>query len=247
MAEPRELFTKLPGEVKNVIYDLVLLEDDPIYVGKRRLTTPHESVWREHLLEKGKRRRRTGKSGLWREPSLLRVSKDIRKEASNVYYSANTFHLHLEVEWIEKACAWLVAKHNLYQPTVARAVFYDDGIGKRQDIDNDELGWFDFTLNFTSGNWPGIRSWFCLTKFAYHITAPDFEYDEIKSVWDRRLFAGSGSENLGTKLREAVLLGSKAKVRGLDASALRVDFEEWISCTRSASHVRPKHFRYWDE
>lgn len=74
-------FMSLPGELRNEICRLALVEPDTIRLRLRHEVRPHPLLgWTHHSDAKP-----------WREPSLLSVNKSIRLEASSVYYGLNEF------------------------------------------------------------------------------------------------------------------------------------------------------------
>jgi len=220
------MFTKLPGELKNMIYELVLLEPAPVELGKSK-KEPAPAVRR--LCPCGQHHRfitprRSVAERTWREPGLLSVSKEIRAEASVVYYSSNSFRLPLNKGKIEQACAWLSAKHDLHQPTMA-----------------DYPCWIDFRFNLISAPWEGVRSWFAISKVAHHITSDDADYDCAKEFWHNRLvhhpYQPIWVKTKNDKFRELLAMGAKAKIRGLGLQDMKDDFDEWIASMQTASQI----------
>ncbi|KAF1826739.1 uncharacterized protein K489DRAFT_407442 [Dissoconium aciculare CBS 342.82] len=89
----QDLFTPLPAEVRNRIYELCLTEQ-PIGIRESRYT--HYPVY-------------IGSIAKWTEPALLQTSKFIRDEATRLYYANNTVTIHLKTSEFPSACRWLTS------------------------------------------------------------------------------------------------------------------------------------------
>ena len=87
---------KLPAELRNRIYELVLIHVGPIHVRARHFKN---IVLRDVLVPKRRVR--------WREPGLLTVSKQIRDEAMAIYYERNAFHVYVASSELELVRTWL--------------------------------------------------------------------------------------------------------------------------------------------
>jgi hypothetical protein len=73
-------FSILPGEIRNQIYELLLIEDGPVHVGTCRTHKDGDlGTWR--YIRK------------WKQSPLFSVSKQIRSEAMSMYYGSNTVTL----------------------------------------------------------------------------------------------------------------------------------------------------------
>ncbi|KAK3710825.1 hypothetical protein LTR37_010049 [Vermiconidia calcicola] len=90
----KDLMMKLPGELRNKIYHLVLPTDRHIYVRAYKCKRYSD----EEKISKPQRR--------WREPGILTTSKQIRREAGSIYYLDNYFTICVRTEEIERACMW---------------------------------------------------------------------------------------------------------------------------------------------
>jgi len=71
---------RLPAKIRNTIYHMVLVDDTPVYIKHRAA----------HSTEMSENRR---------QPGLLRVGRQIRQEASPIYYGMNTFYVIYVVQW----------------------------------------------------------------------------------------------------------------------------------------------------
>ena len=226
---PTDLLTELPPEIKNKIYDLVLVEPDPIYVGKGGKVYSvghirHRMTDEELLPLKWTIRKRA-----WREPGLLSVSKQFRQDTITVYYTSNHFYLDLKSSNIAAGCAW-VEKH--YTQNV---VNQPDGV-----TEFGEFGLYNFDLILTSKTWGGVDSWAALSELAYNITlaCEDTNYADHKESWKGVISAEN--KTMAIKLWEAAVLGVKAKLRGLDLDTLKEDFGDLAESMRSGSRIRWK-------
>ncbi|TKA46449.1 hypothetical protein B0A54_02281 [Friedmanniomyces endolithicus] len=73
----------LPAELRNVIYEALLVRSEPIKIN-------------------------CVKHPRWRDPRLLRVSKAIRAEASTIYYKGNDFDFSILLSSLPGLCAKLL-------------------------------------------------------------------------------------------------------------------------------------------
>ncbi|KAK4620017.1 hypothetical protein CLAFUW4_11488 [Fulvia fulva] len=92
----KNLMMKLPAEIRNEIYRYVLIEQTTSTKVRPswRFAPPHKVV----VVDFGMK---------WKEPSLLQVSKQIRQEASAMYYATHDFLLVIEVPQLERFRTWL--------------------------------------------------------------------------------------------------------------------------------------------
>lgn len=92
------VFVKLPAEIKNRIYDLMLVTPgEPVYIKQS-----------ENRRRRGKKLKTpTSKRTSWQEPALLRVNKEVRAETLPQYYGSNAFVIPLFMEDMGDAAAWL--------------------------------------------------------------------------------------------------------------------------------------------
>lgn len=160
------------------------------------------------------------KARRWHEPSLLRVSKQIRKEAGSVYYGENTFEIWLNTGMIEKVCGWIYKKYEM--------------AACNKEMEES----FDVYLRFTKATWGSMRSWYEIAKLFY-------ELDNVQGLYDLKYARSSCeaqvSDPVRGKLQEMAMLGVKAKRRGLNHEDLAIDFEEWLRST-IASMKRPENY-----
>ena len=84
---------KLPGELRNKIYTLALNTNEVIFIGN------HGTNVHSIRITKGGTEVKARK---WTEPRLFRVSKQVRQEASSIYYSVNRFKIIIPVTRINE-------------------------------------------------------------------------------------------------------------------------------------------------
>lgn len=87
----------LPAELRNEIYCLTLIEPKTIRLRLRHKVRPHPFL--------GETAYRDAKP--WREPGLLSVGKNVRVEASSIYFGLNRFSVCIYPQDIEPVSAWL--------------------------------------------------------------------------------------------------------------------------------------------
>lgn len=75
---------KLPGELRNRIYELVLLTNQTIEIRTRSMPPDLRHSRSVHIND-------PGKTVSWEKPGLLRVSEQIRAESCSIYYGNNDF------------------------------------------------------------------------------------------------------------------------------------------------------------
>lgn len=90
---------KLPGELRNRIYELVLGQDQKIAIRDRRTRYHHKN-------EPGLRQ----KNIRWREPGILSVSKQIRAECIRLYYDGNRFEIYAGSDELAEVLKFLSRK-----------------------------------------------------------------------------------------------------------------------------------------
>lgn len=83
---PKEdLMMKLPGELRNRIYELVLPKDEAIEIRKRKGRSMEAPVCYSRYSR--------GRKSCWHEPDIMAVSSQIRTECLRLYYDNNTFEI----------------------------------------------------------------------------------------------------------------------------------------------------------
>ena len=136
---------KLPGEIRNAIYELVLAHPYSFTHSLRpstcirasKLGTPGRAPLFDYY---------------WREPALLRVSKQVRKEAMAFYYGARTFNLYLQAFELPLARGFILSKQ--YGPQSPRYAF-----GRLTTHTT-----APYELNIVGTNWSDLASWFALAE-----------------------------------------------------------------------------------
>ena len=90
---------KLPGELRNQIYELVLPVDTVIEIRSRRKPSNRCQM----VIEPAKMLR-------WAEPALLQVSRQIRAECVGLYYGDNHFKLFARSKELQQVLDFLLLK-----------------------------------------------------------------------------------------------------------------------------------------
>ncbi|KAI6797721.1 hypothetical protein KC361_g3739 [Hortaea werneckii] len=119
----RDLFTTLPAELRNKIYELTLVEEKIFVVGSVKSQRPPYCLedlspvanTRLTKLRRGYfQRRRFSREDThalrilpWTEPGLLQVCHSVREEASKMYYGSNKFVAKASLIDFAKLGAWL--------------------------------------------------------------------------------------------------------------------------------------------
>ncbi|KAK5125598.1 hypothetical protein LTR85_011872 [Meristemomyces frigidus] len=143
-----DLFRKLPGELRNKIYDLALLEE-----GHHVPIAVHFGSWRSWLYHRGPEA-----TPRWREPGLLRASKWIRNEAKAIYYQGNHFEIKISTSQVQAACDWI-------RSTVEGCASED----RHFNLSN---------LHCTKSNWADIHTWLHLARLVRDIDIGFIECNE---------------------------------------------------------------------
>ncbi|KAI7236574.1 Zn-dependent hydrolase/oxidoreductase [Hortaea werneckii] len=118
----RDLFTTLPAELRNEIYELTLIEEKIFVVGSVKSQRPpqnpdHYSDLTEVASVRLAKIRKSGTShekgslalrlAPWKEPGILQVCHSVREEASQMYYGSNKFVARAGLIDFGKLGAWL--------------------------------------------------------------------------------------------------------------------------------------------
>lgn len=85
MASTKTTFLDLPAELRNHIYELALVDDEPLiaYIGKRIVRCDSDSTYHHYAVSQSK--------AFPEVPQLAQANRQIRKEALAVFYGQNTF------------------------------------------------------------------------------------------------------------------------------------------------------------
>lgn len=216
-----DLLTKLPGEIRNKIYNLVLLPikypfNKDSYHGRhhgspfsplmkdwgslRLLSAPLVSM--EKTMPKG---RRDVTTTIWREPGLLQVSKQIRSETKPLYYFGHLFSFHVRSDEFDRVYSWL---SNLSQQLNGK--------------------WPEFELEVLNPNWSHMDQWLPLAKLAHESSFVKNAEGSVTedTVWDNVSTKRDGFVRFA--LHDVVKLGAKAKVEGKTPKEMKVDFRRWV-------------------
>jgi len=114
------MLSRLPAELRNVIYELAVVELEPIILTSYN---PHSEV----------------STRMWKAPGLLQTCAQIRAEASSVYYEMNTFNCGPQREFgeiNEELCDWSVHIDSK-QRRLVRTVQLDDSWYPADKIDEE--------------------------------------------------------------------------------------------------------------
>ncbi|KAI7278618.1 hypothetical protein KC345_g5873 [Hortaea werneckii] len=116
----RDLLATLPAELRNEIYKLTLLEEKLFVIGSvrkywnprnRQDHAPVDDL--SHVANARVARRKSASYAsrieTWVEPALLQVSRNIRDEASKMYYGSNSFIARTKLTDFAKLGTWLEA------------------------------------------------------------------------------------------------------------------------------------------
>ncbi|KAI6900029.1 hypothetical protein KC318_g6680 [Hortaea werneckii] len=113
-----DLLATLPAELRNEIYKLTLIEEKVFVIGSvkkyrnplnRQNHAPVDDlsqVANAHVARK-KGASHASRINSWVEPALLQVSRNIRDEASKMYYGSNSFIARTKLVDFAKLGAWL--------------------------------------------------------------------------------------------------------------------------------------------
>ncbi|KAK5698103.1 hypothetical protein LTR97_007063 [Elasticomyces elasticus] len=224
---PEDLLRKLPGEIRNTIYELVFPNqldwqnyddfiENAIRVRHRRFR-PYERNSRTYLR--------------WAEPGLLRAAKWIRSEVKLWYFQSTQIDIVVGMGDVAPACAWLTS--------VAAG---------------DKEKWLGYVvLHLSSGRWNKIHTWLPLAQlFCDH----DFDYtfgqqsqeEQLEEHADyHRVFHKRHSQLRGEHTRiaramgEVIELGLKARAEKWSNDYLEIMYEEWAEATIFKKVLNGKH------
>lgn len=88
---------KLPGELRNNVYRCVLVDSDAADTWIHVRVAPNHRHTKDCVAN----------GCIWREPGILQASKEIRAEASAIYYANNEFELGVTTKEFEQASQWI--------------------------------------------------------------------------------------------------------------------------------------------
>ncbi|KAK3656744.1 hypothetical protein LTR56_002725 [Elasticomyces elasticus] len=237
LADPRispaeDMFMKLSPELRNKIYELVLvtshvdvepyLNGEPYHgkINKKLKLEYRSTVTVEpicvHFRKHQERRRWPSESSRWsrwQEPGLLRASKWIRQEAKLMYYRSAPIKISLHTGDITEVYCWL-------------SNFAD---GDKQQW----LGHVDFW--FSSGEWESIHSWWLLAALFYDYNfGHTLEFHEERTShrkYQNEDQVFGGHNQIVRALHQVITLGLKAKELGRSFEELAIDFGDWLEAT----------------
>lgn len=200
-APSENLMMKLPGELRNRIYESALLVDTDVEVRSRRSPSqPHKMV------------QQATKKLRWHEPGLLQASKQIRAEASGVYYGGNQFVVYAHPAELRRSFWFLAAKSTKGDRK------YEDDVSLR------------YTIRLLGARWEDTAHWGLLTALAYHSITVTHTPDVQNFV------TGNFGEYVGQAIEEVMKIGYKARARELSLECALEDFLDWAGSKASAFH-----------
>lgn len=210
---PEDLIMKLPGELRNRIYDLALLASDAVKVhcGKTRQTRSGPALVKR-----------------WLEPGILLASKQIRYEALPTYYLCNNFELALTTSEFDQACDWIkhAARNCGSRPFKTFRFFMTKVIW--EDIE----GFLSLARLFH-----GTMIELACPEYDESKLRPWNCYQRLQS--QESIFR-MPAENAFTQdaLEEVVALGRQARAEDWHEQMLDVEFGLWADEKRRSSHYR---------
>lgn len=99
----KDYFNRLPAELRNAVYELVLVEQKILVVGSVKGYRKRDN----HELTLIVNRRGKYRIRPWTEPGILQTCKAVRQEASPLYYRRNEFVAFAKVVQFERLGSWL--------------------------------------------------------------------------------------------------------------------------------------------
>lgn len=193
-----DLFNKLPGELRNKIYDLVLLEEDIIAVRFGR--------WRPGTTKRHTHIR-------WKEPGVLRASKWIRNEAKAVYYRGNIFEVKTRTNQIQEACDWI---HSAIQGCEGVDRYFNLGT-----LHVSKSNWEDIHLWISLAK--VVRSAGVIWNEYADTDDPNYE-----GRFGGYLIGVEDGDGIDQAFYEVAMLGQTAAREHWDEVTLEIEFEEWV-------------------
>lgn len=196
---------KLPGEIRNSIYaealkgmgddkEVATTKDGAILIGHSHHKVPESSKLDQPYvspLESPFALMRP-----WRQPGLLLVSKDIRREAMDVYYDSNKFELIIHPMEMLNVAVWLKRYHN--------------GCGSEKMFNK---------VNFQLFATPYDGDvWFCLSKMIYEMAINYKSVEEETERWteffrsDKYHDYDEGGEIISPVVVKSAVMAGRAKV-----------------------------------
>lgn len=195
----KNLFMSLPAELRNNIYDLVLL--------KRRRWVGGQSARNRHVNDD---RVWVGPDEYWSEPALLSISHEIRTEAASAYYKSNKFIVSVTKDDFPPACAWL----RVITKLVGTKPFAQFGIAA-----------FSPTWQGLAQVFPLVK----LLHDSGLDVSNDYEGTMCSGrQWKRDCICISPRVGVAKALNSAVDLGRRAGQEGGTAVKLEIEFRQWL-------------------
>lgn len=182
-------FMDLPAELRNDISTCVLVTDEVITIRKEKYTAYERRTKPTLPMIRS-----------WHEPALLQLSKQIRTEASSIYYVDNRFKFRIDTDGMDKVYAFIRTKTT--GPSIT----------------------MDYRLQIRNARWKGMACWFSLAKLVYESAR---DYGGLKFA-DTVLEACSCERYVMTALIEVVYMAGRARQRGLPYECLVDDFRLWL-------------------
>ena len=219
------LWDKLPGEIKNQIYKLVFAQDEDLIInigakGIASFNGFHRSFVDDPLLRHTNAPREQLTSGRWCEPRLFRVSKTIRKEAMDFYFTGRKFQLTIAGGKPVEGLAWLGKLINM---------------SDKSTLDN-------WQVELNTRGWHHVYDWFHISSFIMKQDVVDAAVDTPQSVRDELMiwlrqfgFLRKHLVPMDIAFKEMVEMTVKAKRRGTKMKWLEQDLKDW-AWNRNGNH-----------
>lgn len=214
-SQVEDLLRKLPGELRNTIWDLVLVEESGIGVHFRKSSAKLTDHPR------------------WKEPGLLKASKWIRQEAKAIYYQRNTFEVSLSTdefghvyEWIR--CVMEGCEEHVF-PLCKLYVTKSSWAGVHSWLFLAKLAYgLEVILDVHRIEFEDPKDW---------MYAPQWNavYDGIEGPGPWGCMHPSPTR---TALVEVIALGRRAIEEEWHESMLEIEFEEWVEATMNSRLIR---------
>ncbi|KAK4956634.1 hypothetical protein LTR10_006161 [Elasticomyces elasticus] len=222
-AEDDSLWRKLPGEIRNAIYELLsvpspLDPSDGICIRYGRWCSREDPLAHYHR---------------WEEPGLLMAAKWIRLEAQQIYYQT-PIHIAVSTGETARTCEWL--------RTIA-ATINNEG--------NKSLG--SVTVRLTDCDWDDIETWIALASLVRdHEFGAELRIKKGEGRWNpstydqRKGEIKSRHRNMAAALKEVVAGGARARRDAWSNDELEAAYSYWVEAMlvmRRGQCRRPFHQR----
>ncbi|KAK5680213.1 hypothetical protein LTS10_007140 [Elasticomyces elasticus] len=210
-AEPQrepsqDLFRKLPGELRNRIYELVFTPN------KFRRSRPNSQPPKELTVVRYRRSIHWSLERTyypkWNEPGLLRAAKWIRQEAKLLYYRSARIAISVKSDEVGEVCAWL------------RAITAGDVDKSLRHV----------KIHLRSVKIDDIHSWLPLAQLF-----SDYDMGHTPNAWgwgrgvERFVTYGVATDQAQKAMEAVTAMGVQARTQNWGHEYLQIIFEDWIA------------------